>query len=380
MAFLGVAGVARSMVGDESAEVVNVQEAFGSDAGMQDSPTLDETDLAIVHALQISPQASWTLVGSVLDISAVTAARRWERLVDAGLAWVSCIPGPALWSEHVLALVELRCEAVALSTVVSSLAHDPRVASIEVVASEYDLVLTMFVADLSRLSRFILDEVGHLRGVTAVRTHLGTGVYAQGAGWRLDALNPDQQAQIQQSVSAPLPSVSTPREHDRDLLLACIGNGRRSAVELADLLGSSPTTVRRRLDRLVRGGLASFRCEVANRIAGWPISATFWANVPLETLSETARAIATLGQVRLCAAVTGGKSNVVVTVWLRSLGDSQRLEHLLSSRVPGLTVQDRAIALRIPKRVGWMLDDAGRARSVVPIDPWYEAGQAPGQD
>jgi DNA-binding Lrp family transcriptional regulator len=350
-----------------------VQEPIGSAAGMQDSPALDETDLAIVHALQISPQASWTLVGSVLEISPVTASRRWERLVEAGLAWVSCIPGPALWSEHVVAFVELRCEAAAVASVVGTLACDPRVASIEVVASEYDLVLTMFVADLSRLSGFVLDEVGHLPGVVAVRTHLGTGVYAQGAGWRLDALDPDQQAQIQQSVPGPLASAPTPREHDRELLLACIGNGRRSAVELAELLGSSPTTVRRRLDRLVRGGLASFRCEVANRIAGWPISATFWANVPPEALTETARAIATLAQVRLCAAVTGGKSNMVVTVWLRSLGDSQRLEHLLSSRVPGLTIHDRAIALRIPKRVGWMLDEAGRAQSVVPIDPWYEA-------
>jgi AsnC-type helix-turn-helix domain len=65
-----------------SSEVFNVQEPIGSAAGMQHSPTLDETDLAIVHALQFSPQASWTLVGSVLEISPVTASRRWERLAE----------------------------------------------------------------------------------------------------------------------------------------------------------------------------------------------------------------------------------------------------------------------------------------------------------
>jgi len=357
-------------------EVGKVHEGFKNTGVTQDSTTLDETDLAIVHALQIAPQASWTLVGSILGISPVTASRRWDHLVDAGLAWVSCIPGPALWSEHVLAFVELRCEAESLATVASTLSRDPRVASIEVVASEYDLILTMFVADMSRLSRFVLDELNHLPGVHSARTHLGTGVYTQGAGWRLDALSPDQQTQIQQSIPAPLRSVSIPRGHDRDLLLACIANGRRSAVELAELVGSSPTTVRRRLDRLVRGGLASFRCEVANGIAGWPISATFWANVPPETLSETARAIAALPQVRLCAAVTGGAANMIVTVWLRSLGDSQRLEDLLSSKVPGLSIHDRAIALRIPKRVGWMLDEAGRALSVVPIDPWHDPDPA----
>jgi DNA-binding Lrp family transcriptional regulator len=345
---------------------------FGGSTEPADATALDETDLALVHTLQIHPRAPWKLVASVLEISPVTAARRWDRLVEAGLAWVSCIPGPALWARQVLAFVELRCDSDRLDAVVRELARDPRVASIEVVASDYDVVLTMFLADLPRLSRFIVDEVARIPGVHAARTHLGTGVYAQGAGWRLDALNPKQQALMQASVPRPLTTVPAPQEVDRDLLLACVENGRRSAVELAALVDASPTTVRRRLDRLVRGGLASFRCEVAGSIAGWSISATFWASVAPDSLAETANAISALPQVRLCAAVTGGASNVIVTLWLRSLGDSQEFEGLLSSRVPGLIVNDRAVALRIPKRVGWMLDEAGRAQAVVPIDPWYE--------
>ena len=50
---------------------------------------VDELDLAVVNCLQLSPRASWTLVGEALDVDPVTVARRWQRLSSAGIAWVS---------------------------------------------------------------------------------------------------------------------------------------------------------------------------------------------------------------------------------------------------------------------------------------------------
>jgi DNA-binding Lrp family transcriptional regulator len=340
---------------------------------MQDA-TIDEIDLAIVHALQIAPRASWKQVGAVLGISPVTASRRWERLVGERVAWVTCLPGPALWSLHIVAFVEVDCQAQEIPSVVAALARDPRVASIEVVAGSRDLVLTVFVADLPTLAQFVLDRLTRLKGVSAVRTHLGTGFYAEGADWRLDALSPAQQAQLAPAVDARATGGSGPRAWDRELLLACSADGRRSVAELAELTGTSPSTVRRRLDRVMRERVVSFRCEVSNALSGWPISATFWVSVAADTLEPTARALAGVPQVRLCVAVTGS-SNLIVTLWLRSLGDLQRLEALLADRFPGLVVNDRAVALRIPKRIGWRLDEAGRSLCAVPIDLWHDSGR-----
>ncbi|MFJ5195310.1 AsnC family protein [Streptomyces sp. NPDC088394] len=57
---------------------------------------LDDVDQALVHALQIAPRAGWNEIGAVLGLDAVTVARRWHRLTDAGAAWISCSPSPAL--------------------------------------------------------------------------------------------------------------------------------------------------------------------------------------------------------------------------------------------------------------------------------------------
>ncbi|MET7782244.1 AsnC family protein [Streptomyces mirabilis] len=56
------------------------------------TPLVDETDLALVHALQIAPRAPWTAVGQALGIDPMTAARRWARLTGTGCAWVTCYP------------------------------------------------------------------------------------------------------------------------------------------------------------------------------------------------------------------------------------------------------------------------------------------------
>lgn len=339
---------------------------------MQDSRTLDETDLAIVHALQISPRTSWTLVGNVLGINPVTASRRWERLTEQRLAWVTCLPGPSLWSSHVIAFLELECEPFCLDSLIEELASDQRVASIEVTTGRRDLFLTVFAADLAALGRFVRHRVDELPGVRAVRTVIGTGIYAQGAGWRLDALSPSQQNRLGHDATVPLTGVGKEQAGDRELLLACGADGRSSATELARRVGSSPSTVRRRLDRMTRERVISLRCEVANRISGWPVSTTYWCKVAPDVLQRTARSLASLPEVRLCAAVTG-EANLLVTAWLRSPGNSQVFESRLAERFPELRFADRAIAISIPKRIGWRLDDSGRAVSAVPVDLWFDA-------
>jgi DNA-binding Lrp family transcriptional regulator len=337
---------------------------------MQESLTIDEIDLSLVHALQIAPRAPWTLVGEVLGVNPVTAARRWERLTDDQVAWVTCYPGQGLATQHVVAFVEVDCEPAERHQLVEILTQDPRVATVEVIASGRDLFLTMFVADLGALSRFLLDELSVLPGVRGTRTQLGTGIYAHGAGWRLDALSADQKERITRASPSQPAGHDVPAAAVRALLLALGHDGRRSASQLAQSVGASPPTVRRHLSRIEREQLLSFRCEVANVVSGWPVIATFWASVSPDDLRQTAQAVAGLPGVRLCTAVTGA-SNLLITMWLRSLADSQRIEGLLAQHFPNMVLNDRAVALRVAKRMGRLLDHAGRSTGVVPIDPWY---------
>jgi DNA-binding Lrp family transcriptional regulator len=339
---------------------------------MKDSATLDETDLALVHALQIEPRASWTLIGRALGTSPVTAARRWDRLTHEGLAWVTAYPNATTWVQHrCVALVEVDCEPVQRRRVIEALTADPRVASVEQVSGGLDLFLSVFVLSLGALSRFVLGRLTPLEGIRSTRTRIVTRAYSEANQWRLDVLTPAQQALLAPPRPQPSAGDGVLEHGDRELLRALSLDGRQSVADLAALTAVSPSTVSRRLARLRREQLISLRCEVAQELTGWPVLATYWARVPAEALERTARSLSTLLEIRMCTAVTGA-SNLIMSVWLRSLADSQRLELLLARELPDLTLTDRAITLQTDMRMGRVLDSAGRGIGAVPIDPWAE--------
>lgn len=132
-------------------------------------------------------------------------------------------------------------------------------------------------------------------------------------------------------------------------------------------------TARRRLAAAFAGDLV-VRCDVAQPLTGWPVTAMLWAQVPPDQVDDVARRLAGLPEARAAESVTGGAANLLLGVWLRSLADLQRLEAALAERVPELRVLDRSIALRTAKRMGRLLDPSGRAVGHVPVDPWATPG------
>lgn len=332
---------------------------------MQDALIPDETDLKLVHALQAAPRATWHELGRVLGVDSATAARRWQRLVEAGAARVTAYPEVRLWAQdHCNAFVEVDLQPTARAQAVEVLSRVPQIASISIVSSGRDLFLTVLTPDLAMLSRLVLEKLQQLSGLRGTRTHAITTVYGEGNHWRLDALSPQRRRYL------PPATGNRPvwKDHHRAVLSA-IEDGRSPAADIAARTGKSAPTIRRRLTEMIDGGLLSLRCEVAQPSTGWPVAATFWARVPPDELQRTATALTELPEVRLCAATTGA-DNLVMTLWLRSLGDIQRLEAELAGKLPALTLTDRAVTLHAAKRMGCLLDDAGRITDVVPIDPW----------
>ncbi|MGM1058298.1 Lrp/AsnC family transcriptional regulator [Saccharothrix sp. Mg75] len=323
---------------------------------------LDETDRALVNVVQLAPRASWAEIGAALDVNPATAARRWNRLAAAGVVRVVAYPRLTGWARHrCLAFVEVDCEPATRERVIAELVRVPQIASVTIASSGRDLYLTVLTPTLAALSALVLG----LTGVRATRTHLVTRMVTEGGAWQFDSLTGGQRA----GLHRPPPTAGVLADADRDLLLALAPDGRCSVADLAERTGTSASTARRRLARAVREGTLSFRCETAQPVTGWPVSASFWTRVPPHELRAAVEGLATLPEVRMCAAVTGA-DNLVISLWLRSLADSQRFEEQLSTRFPTLVVTDRTIELRAVKRMGCLLTPDGRSTDVLPVDPW----------
>lgn len=243
------------------------------------TPRLDEVDLALIHALQIAPRASWAEVGRVLGSTPATVAGRWERLRAEGLAWVTVHPGRRM-SDVVVAFLDVDVEPARREETLRELCRDPRAVTVEETARGRDLMVTVLETDQNSLARFALDDLPRMPGVRRVDTHLATELHWEGSRWRLDALDPTQEAALRTGGRAAthVPMAALPA-NQWPLVEALTADGRRSAADLARITGGNPATVRRQVARLLASDLLSFRCEVAQSspdgrpcAPGWPPS------------------------------------------------------------------------------------------------------------
>ncbi|WP_395364375.1 Lrp/AsnC family transcriptional regulator [Streptomyces sp. YH02] len=331
---------------------------------------LDDVDQALVHALQIAPRADWTRIGAVLGLDAVTVARRWNRLTEAGAAWIGCYPAPTLATagQGLLAFVEVDCANGRLLSVARALAELPHVTAVEHVSGDRDLLITVMTPDLAALTRWVTHGLGSMTGIVATRTHLASTVYTEGSRWRLRALDHAQIARLADGEPARGEAAVFPlTDMDHDLMAALSADGRATYRALAETCGVSPDTVRRRLGRLFAAGMFQIRCEVARPLSEWPVTVILWGRAAAGQLESVSRLITGVREVRLCAGVTG-RHNLLVVAWVKSLADAQRFEVRLNERAPHLEIRDRAVALWLMKVAGHLLDERGYRLGAVPLD------------
>lgn len=336
---------------------------------------LDSDDRRLIAALQLRPRASWTELGGVLGRSPVTLARRWERLSDAGVAWMTVAPNlqPGTGALGLgVALVELRVPPGQVLPTAAELAQVPEIATIDVTAGSRDLVLTVIAPDEESLARLLLERLHSLGTVLSIHSHPVTRTYVDGSSWRMPGLTELERTRL---AAHPTPSnrarvtplaEAVARELARD--------GRVSATELAARLDLRPRRARELIAEVVGTGRLRFRTELARRQSGYPLCTWYLLRTPASQRDQVAQRIATLQQARAVVAVVG-QYDLAIDVWTRTMDDVQRLEATIEERLSGVQIADRAVVLRTVKLMGRLLDDAGCARGFVPLPAYLKGGE-----
>jgi len=329
------------------------------------SDGLSENDLALVEALQRAPRAPWTRIGAAVGVDATTAARRWDRLSSAGLAWLTAYPTAPMLT---IGYLHLACRPDTLAAVTRQLCQWPSVFSVERTSGRHQLFVGACARDLVAMDSLVSGRLGELDGLTAAHLAVATRIYREGSGWLIGALAPAQRTVLHETHQR-LPGASRWGDDELAVLIRVLNtDGRRSSADLARVCGVSETAVRRQVARMIGTHELLFRCDIAHQVAGWPVVVHFRASVPGNLLDGVGHRIAELPETRLCAAVTG-EANLVVSAWLRTSSDCADFEARLAASHPAISIVDRDITINMPKRMGRLLDPRGVAIGHVPIAP-----------
>jgi DNA-binding Lrp family transcriptional regulator len=332
---------------------------------------VDELDIALLDGLHVNPQVSFEELGKVLDVSAVTAARRWHRLVSTGRAWVSSAPGPRLPVKA--ALFEAECDPGAAPSVANQFAALPQVFSVNITTGKDNLYALLVAADQPLLSELVVNTLPTIAGLQRVQCALITQLFS-GTRWRLGGLSSGQ-------VRAVTPDSGQSSqghqfdEFDRELFLALQHDGRLSFRDLAAAVGRPEPTVRRRIGVLTRSRLLAFRTDFARVEAGWPTGVALKLRVTGSAAAAVGRTLVHYPETRFCVSIIGGgAANLFVTMQLHNVSDLDPVIHRLLAEYPGVAVLDTRVVLRSVKSWGRLLGPDGRAQEIVPVDLWAPVG------
>ncbi|RMI28943.1 Lrp/AsnC family transcriptional regulator [Nocardia stercoris] len=332
--------------------------------------SVDEVDVMLLDALHANPRASFERLGPALGISAVTAARRWQRLSDSGRAWVSSVPGPQL--ALVGAVYQVRAQPGRVTEVAHALSAVPQVVSVYATDGAFDLHTLVFAGDMPALTTLLLDALPRIPGIASARSLVGS-VWYSAVQWQLGAMDADQKRSV--SGRAGRKQIRSERNRvfdqaDRMLFVALQRDGRARYRDLARTVGTSETLVRRRVETLVDRGMLSFRTDFARSEGGWPVEYVLWLSVPLDRLDDLGAEIGSWPQTRICLSTTG-TANLMVMGQVHRIRD---VAGILERLPPEVVVADQRLVLRAFKSWGRLLNADGHALDHVPVDPWAPAG------
>ncbi|MBP1325624.1 DNA-binding Lrp family transcriptional regulator [Leucobacter exalbidus] len=340
-----------------------------------ESRTVDEIDRQLVHALQIAPRISWAALGEIIGRSPAATAQRWQRLEAGGLAWL--VAYESLGTHSVMAFASVTMDIDQRDQVIDALSAEGRVMAVSEGAIASRLHITVAADNLQTLIGDVLDHVAHIPGIVDVHARFVARLLAEGASWRLDALDPAQQRMALESADHGAPGVwkqptgPTFDPDARELAHAFIRDPRSKVAWLADELGRHEATVRRQLSSLLQSGAVTVRCEMAYDVSGWPIERSWFLRVPDAGIAALTAVARDYRGLRLVA-LTIGDANIVITALSRTLEESVAFEAQLLGASAGVTVTESVLHLRTWKRMYRNMGLQGRS-------VWSSAQQQPAQ-
>lgn len=325
-------------------------------------PVTDE-DLELINALQFAPRAPWSALGPVLGRHPTRLAHRWERLKEAGVAWVIAYPKQR-GGRRSMAFVSLSAAPGHNGALLEDLLTMPHVASVEDAVGQSDFQLTVLCEDYRQLATEVLAPLRQDPRIAHLNTSLATEERATGGVWRLDALTPAQETALTRLAPTPQYRTQTEPAGLGELLQALGADGRADVNELAAAMGVHPSTAGRRLRQAIDEDLLSFRCDMAQYDSGFPVWCQWHARVPPADHGAVHEFLKRYRTLRLLLSVTG-EANLVFTLWLRHAGEIQELELALLASVPSVKLLHTDAGLRMYKRMGRLIGVDSRATGFV---------------
>jgi len=130
---------------------------------------IDDTDKAIIEALQADGRMPYTRLGATVGLSEAAVRQRVQRLTESGVVQIVAVTDPLMLGFSRMAMVGLKVEGD-LRTVAADIAAIPDVSYVVIVSGSFDLLMEVVCEDDDHLLTILNDKVRAIPGIRSTET------------------------------------------------------------------------------------------------------------------------------------------------------------------------------------------------------------------
>lgn len=304
----------------------------------------EKLDHRIITALQQNGRATWAEVARAVGVSSARAGQRAAALFANRVVGVSVVsalelsPAPSDLYE-----VRLRCRSGRQQAVARALTQRSDTRWVAILGGEYDVAAELRVPRGGDVAPVLFDSARLHPDALDIRSALVLRTFKVSQSWNKGLPGLAEQERMHLCHPSHLTSV------DRSILAALKVDGRRSCASVSAEIGVDESTVRRRLQRMMRHGCARVMTIVQPSSLGYEHEALLELEVLPTHLEDAATELARQPGVRYLAATFASRSLVLEVV----MPDASALYDFLNRVIvglPGVTGMLADIELLVFKR------------------------------
>ena len=143
---------------------------------------LDDTDKAIIRALQIDGRTPYSKLGPAVGLSQAAVRQRVQRLIDGGVMQVVAVTDPATLGFAVQAMVALSVTGD-VRQVAAAVGGLDEVEYVVITAGRFDLLIEVVCTDQHHLLELVNDRIRAIKGVTTTEVFTYMSLVKQTYSW-----------------------------------------------------------------------------------------------------------------------------------------------------------------------------------------------------
>lgn len=285
---------------------------------------IDALDGQIIHALQISPRASFRLIADTVDTPEQTIARRYHRLRRDGALRVVGLVNPRVHGDAQW-VVRVHAKPDDIPRLAEALIRRPEVTHANILSGWSELVCVVR-APLAEGSDGLLQRLPRTTSVIDLDIDLILHTFGEPGtepwtayGHTLDA---DQTNRIlrHSSTATSATGATAPTAEDQPLFDALAADGRAPHSRLAEQASWSTPRVTRRLAALEAAGSMTYDVDLLPQRLGFDVNAMIWVSTAPAHLECVGRQIAAHAEIASVSAISG-RNNLMVIAICRDVDD-----------------------------------------------------------